>query len=184
MTWATTATVFSCVASRNKRMGAENLRFEEPRGPDASPSGGSQRSQAHCGHSRASGPQKLSPSHRPAVMFGLSPIPPKPLRGLDDEAGDLKVAGARLIHRPILGSSSSARPPRAAMASLSPRTAILRIALLALPQSTVPCAPHCGPTAAPLSLRHVFARLTRLLLSNKSRPPWRERVRRAGAPFG
>ena len=40
------------------------------------------------------------------------------------------------------------------------------------------------PTAAPLSLRHVFARLTRLLLSNKSRPPWRERVRRTGAPFG
>ncbi len=62
------ATVFSYVASRNKRCRSalerwpelphqaiaslypvlRLLRFGEPRGPDASPSGGPQRSQAHC----------------------------------------------------------------------------------------------------------------------------------------
>ncbi len=50
-------------------------------------------------------------------------------------------------HRPILGSSSSARPPRAAKESLSPRTAILRIALFALSLSNSP------PTGTQPSLR-------------------------------
>ena len=68
-----------------------------------------------------------------SVRFGLSPIPPKPLRGLGDEAGDpLGSQEQQHIHRPILRNSSSARPPRAADASLRPRTAIPQgIALLA-----------------------------------------------------
>ena len=41
-------------------------------------------------------------------------------------------SGSACHPSPILGNSSSARPPRAAKASLRPRTAILRIALLAL----------------------------------------------------
>ena len=38
------------------------LRFAEPRGPDASPSGGPQRSHAHCAHSRASDPNQFQPN--------------------------------------------------------------------------------------------------------------------------
>ncbi len=66
--------------------------------------------------------------------FGLSPIPPKPLRGLGEQAGASASRGSTApIHRPKLSGSSSARLPRAADASLRPRTAIPHgIALLAL----------------------------------------------------
>ncbi len=43
---------------------------------------------------------------------------PRAAKPLGEEAGDLKVARARLIRRPILRNSSSARPPRAANTSL------------------------------------------------------------------
>ncbi len=94
-----------------------------------------------------------------SVRFGLSPIPPKPLRGSGDEDGDpLGSQEQQHIHRPILRNSSSARPPRAADASLRPRTAILRIALLALgPNSSPKLVPMLSPTRQENRLR--FSRL-------------------------
>ena len=51
------------------------LRFAEPRGPDASPSGGPQRSQAHCGHSRASDPLKQCSVHRSKLPSSALSLP-------------------------------------------------------------------------------------------------------------
>ena len=84
--WVTAATVFSCGAARNKwwrccvflmETSFENclLRFAEPRGPDASPSGGPQRSQAHCGHSRASDSPKQCSVHRSKLPSSALSLP-------------------------------------------------------------------------------------------------------------
>ena len=76
-TWApvsqtTAATVFSCVASRNKR-GMLAIRRIARAG--RLPSGGPQRSQAHCEHSRASDTPKVSAlSPHKAVKFDFSPF--------------------------------------------------------------------------------------------------------------
>ena len=64
--------VFSCVASRNKR-GMLAIRRIARAG--CLPSGGPQRSQAHCEHSRASDPPKVSAlSPHKAVKFDFSPF--------------------------------------------------------------------------------------------------------------
>ena len=61
-----------------------------------------------------------------SVVFGLSPIPPEALRAWATRPATLK---GRIIQAPfsapILRNSSSVRLPRAANASLSPRTTIL-----------------------------------------------------------
>ncbi len=109
-------------------------------------------------------PQKHSThSSHNFLNFGLSPIPPKPLRGLGDKAGDLKVARAQTIHRPRLSDSSSARPPLAPLKrrpcrgrrfllesrySLSPQ-----IPAQSSPQFSAPCPPHCGSAFAPPRFR-------------------------------
>ncbi len=59
----------------------------------------------------------------------------------------------RPIHRPRFARFVLGAPPRAADASFSPRPAVQRTALLALPQSTVPCPPHCGSAVAPPRFR-------------------------------
>ncbi len=111
----TVASVFRCVASRNKQgrcyvflmttsFGNYLLRFEEPRGPDASPSGGPQTHYVRC-----------VPPGRP-TRPKAQPI--------------LCPHSARFV----LGV-----PPRAANASLLPRTAVpLGIALFALSFSSSP----------------------------------------------
>ena len=110
-------------------LGAELLRLEESRGPDASPSGGPQTHYVRC-----------VPPGRPTrlAMPNSFEFGPRALR-----MGQRPSAQARRFYEPqkhsIFLSDSSSAPPRAANASLSPRTAIpVGIALFAFGLSGSP----------------------------------------------
>ncbi len=153
-------TVFSCVASRNKRVARlrwarwsypicilnASLRFVEPRGPDASPSGGPQTHYVCCipprrpTHLKAQHPftaQKYRIRSQPNICSppAVSATSSGELQSAAGSGGELRGSKSR---------RSIALGPANGTAQSSPKSTA---------QFSAPCPPHCGSAIAPPRFR-------------------------------